>query len=264
MNNNKRHISLSTFKILVIIFSCLIYYFIIRGIFFPPYGIAENYNTINFSDFSNLLKINLLKNILNYSTFLILFLWIPLFFLAHIFVININNFTSIKIFIKKNISFNFINNYSLLIMLSAFAIFPYLLLNKSSSLLYLSDYYQRHALLLAPISGIFFSTLFRDLSAINHTIRNKVNLNFYLIIFICINLILLNYGNYRKIESFLFRINLTQELKTYGSIPKGDVLFVEEVLYSSSSSPHDAVKINNEITKAFNTFLILTPMKKFN
>ena len=40
------------------------------------------------------------------------------------------------------------------------------------------------------------------------------------------NLILLNYGNLRKIESYLFRNNLTNELKSYGPIPKGIVEFV--------------------------------------
>ena len=97
-----------------------------------------------------------------------------------------------------------------------------LLVNKSSSIFYLADYYQRHAFLLAPISGIFFAIMFRDMAKIN-IFRNKVNLNLYLIIFIFINLILLNYGNLRKTESYHFRKNLINELKAYGPIPKGDV-----------------------------------------
>ena len=79
--------------------------------------------------------------------------------------------------------------------------------------------------MLAPIYGIFFSMMFRDLSKIN-CLQKKVNLNYYLITFILCNLILLNYGNLRKIESYLFRKNLTNELKSYGSVPKGIVEFV--------------------------------------
>ena len=88
-------------------------------------------------------------------------------------------------FLKVKINFNYINNYTVLILLSAFAIFPYLLLNKSSSMFYLGDFYQRHAFLLAPIYGIFFSNMFRDLSKAN-SLTKKVNLNlcqnFYLIL----------------------------------------------------------------------------------
>ena len=108
-------------------------------------------------------------------------------------------------------------------MLSVFAAFPYLVVNsRVSSILYLGDYFQRHAFLLAAIFGIFFSTLFKDMTKIN-CFKIRVNINFYLIIFICFNLVLLSYGNYRKTESYLFRKNLINELKNYGSIPKGNV-----------------------------------------
>ena len=151
-------------------------------------------------------------NILNYSTYLFLFIWIALLFIFHLLFKNLSQFSVIKSKLKNVVSYKHFNNYILLIILSGFAIFPYLLANKSSSILYLSDYYQRHAFLLAPISGMFFSILFRDMAKIN-CLQNKVNLNFYLIIFIGIHLILLNYGNYRKAESYLFRKNLINELK---------------------------------------------------
>ena len=72
---------------------------------------------------------------------------------------------------------------------------------------------------------MFFSIMFRDMAKIN-CLQNKVNLNFYLIIFVCIHLVLLNYGNYRKTESYFFRKNLIHELKAYGAIPKGYVQFI--------------------------------------
>ena len=87
----------------------------------------------------------------------------------------------IKSKLKDVVFYKHFNNYILLIILSSFAIFPYLLLNKSSSILYLSDYYQRHALILASIFGLFFSLMFRNLSKIN-CLQNKVNLNFYMTI----------------------------------------------------------------------------------
>jgi len=216
--NNKHDFSVSIFKLIIIILSCLVYYFIIRGLFFPPFGYRA-YMAVSWSNLFNLTETRLIENVLNYLTYVFLFLWIPVIFFIHILFLNKNHFSKIKLNFKYN------NNYFLLIILFVFAIFPYLILNKSSSILYLSDYYQRHAFLLAPISGMFFSIMFRDMAKIN-CLQNKVNLNFYLTIFVCINLVLLNYGNYRKIESHLFRTNLSQELMAYGSIPKGNVLFI--------------------------------------
>ena len=111
----------------------------------------------------------------------------------------------------------------------------------------MADYYQRHAFLLAPISGMFFAIMFRDMAKIN-IFRNKVNLNLYLIIFIFINLILLNYGNLRKLESYHFRKNLIIELKAYGPIPKGDVQII------SKNIPADLrpVEISHIFYKAYN------------
>ena len=215
--NNLPYLSFS--KLTFIIAVSFGYYFI-RSKYFPPFGVWENYNTVSLGDFgSNIWDVKIIKNIFNYSTYLFLWLWIPMFFFLHLL------FKNKTFYLKGKFNFSYINNYTLLIILSGFAVFPYLLLNKSSTILYLADYYQRHAFLLAPIYGIFFSMMFRDLSKIN-CLQKKVNLNYYLITFILCNLILLNYGNLRKIESYLFRKNLTNELKSYGSIPKGIVEFV--------------------------------------
>ena len=205
---------------LIIIIAISVAYYIMRYLYFSPSGLYENYNIVTWDMMSsNLTLTKLIKNIFNYSTYLLLYLWIPIIFFLHILFIN-NKYS-----LKEKLHFKYNNNYFLLIILSGFAIFPYLLLNKSSSILYLSDYYQRHAFLLAPISGMFFSIMFRDMGKIN-CLQYKINLNFYLIIFICINLALLNYGNYRKTESYLFRSNLIQELKAFGTLPKGNVQFI--------------------------------------
>ena len=237
----------SVFKFIAIITICVVYY-LVRQLYLPPSGEWQGYNEVSLSHFSSNLTITkLIKNILNYSTYLFLYLWIPVIFILHLLFINKNYFSKIKLILIEKFSFRYINNYLLLIILSGFAIFPYLLLDKSSSILYLSDYYQRHALLLAPISGMFFSIMFRDMVKIN-CLQNKANLSFYLIIFICIHLVLLNYGNYRKTESYLFRKNLINELKAYGPIPKGDVQFIGKN-FPADLRPYE---VNHLLYKAYN------------
>ena len=240
-------------KLIVIITICVVYY-LIKQFYFPAYGTYEGYlavisnSLITDYQSSNIAVTKLIKNILNYSTYFFLYLWIPVFFILHLLFINKNYFSRIKLILKEQFAFKHINNYLLLIILFGFAIFPYLLLNKSSTIFYLSDYFQRHAFLLAPISGMFFSIMFRDLAKIN-CLQNKVNLNFYLTIFICIHLVLLNYGNYRKTEAHLFNKNLINELKAYGSIPKGDVQFI------GKNFPADfrLFEVNHLLYKAYNT-----------
>ena len=214
-----------TSKLIAIFFICITYY-LLKQLYFPPSGSWEGYNAVPWKNFgANLFEKNFVLNIFNYSTYFLLYLWIPILFILNLLFINRNLFREIKLDFKKIFSFKNISDYLLLVLLSGFAIFPYILLNKSSSIFFLSDYFQRHALLLAPIFGMFFSLVFRDLSKIN-CLQYKVNINFYLITFICINLILLNYGTYRKIESYTYRINLIKEFKNYGSIPKGNVLII--------------------------------------
>jgi len=241
LNKSNKLNDTSTSKLITIIIICVVYY-LLKTSYIPPAGYFANYNKLDWDLVSkNFIPSKLLNNILNYSTYLLLFLWIPLIFNLNVLI------TNKKKILKINQNFKFINNYFLLIILSAFAIFPYLLVNKSSSIFYLSDYYQRHAFLLAPISGMFFSIMFRDMSKIN-IFQNKVNLNLYLIIFIFVNLILLNYGNLRKTESYHFRKNLITELKTYGLIPKGDVQII------SKNLPVDLrpVEISHIFYKAYN------------
>ena len=207
-----------------------------RNLYFP-------HLSVNWDHFgSNLALTKLVKNISNYSTYFFLYLWIPVIFFVHLLLRND------KYSLKKKLHFKYINNYFLLIILSGFAIFPYLLINKSSSIFYLSDYFQRHAFLLSPISGMFFSIMFRDMAKIN-CLQNKINLNFYLITFICINLVLLNYGNYRKIESYLFRNNLLQELKASDPIPKGNVQFIGKNIPANLRR----IELNYLLYKAYNT-----------
>ena len=245
--NNKYDFSLSKFISIILI--SFAYYFL-KDIYFPPFGRLEGYNVITIDSLArNFTDVRFINNITNYSTYLLLYLWLPIIFLLHISFINKKYILTNNLNLQKKLNIKRVNNYSLLLILSVFAVFPYLAVNSwVPSILYLADYYQRHAFLLAPIFGIFFSTLFRDMTKIN-CFKNKVNLNFYLIIFICFNLVLVNYGNYRKIESYLFRKNLINELKVYGDIPKGNV----ELIAKNTPADFRGYEINYFLYKAYET-----------
>tara|TARA_Y100000590_G_scaffold8025_1_gene10121 strand:- start:10658 stop:12166 length:1509 start_codon:yes stop_codon:yes gene_type:complete len=206
---------------LILLIAITIFYYILRSSFFPPSGLYEGYNTIHLGLLNNIAWIKLSKNVLNYLTFLIIYLWIPLLFFSHIFFKNREEF----ILKLKKFNIKYLHNYFYLIILAIFATFPYIISNKSSSIFFLSDYYQRHAVLLAPISGFLFSIMFKDM---NNFLKFFPKTNFYpyIIIFILINLTFLNYGNYSKIESNLFKINLVNELKKIEAPHKGNIKFV--------------------------------------
>ena len=247
--NKKNNIGgISVLRFITIISITVAYYFI-KNFYFPTSGIYANYNVITWDILiQNLTGQQLIKNIFNYTTYLLLYLWIPVIFVLNLIFINKKNISAIKLNLKK-INFKYINNYSLLIILSGFAVFPYLLVNSAvPSILNLADYYQRHVFLLAPVSGIFFATMFKDIFKINF-LPNKVNFNFYLTIFICIHLLLLNYGNLRKTEAYLFKKNLINELKAYGPIPMGDVQFIAKNFPASFRH----VEVNHLLYKAYNT-----------
>ena len=74
--------------------------------------------------------------------------------------------------------------------------------------------------------GIFFALMFEKMENLDFF---KIKLNFkYIIIFVCINFLLLNYGTYRKLESQLFIKNLSNELKSEKSLPKGKIQIVSK------------------------------------
>ena len=252
-----------SFLKLITIVAISFFYFFLRKYYFPPSGMYEGYNDVTLLTFQkNLTAEKLIENILNYSTYLFLFIWIGVLFIFHLLFQNLSHFSVIKSKLKDVVSYRYFNHYILLIILSAFSISPYLLMNKSSSILFLADYYQRHALLLAPVFGLFFSLMFRDLSKIN-CLKNKVNLNFYITFFICFNLLLLNYGSYRKTESYLFQKNLIRELKTFGSIPIGKVELI------SKNIPADlrTFELSYLFYKAYNIagwWIIPKPVASFN
>ena len=219
LSRSNKKFDMSYFKFLMLILLCFSYYFI-KDFYFPASGAEEGYQKVTFDKLnSNLMITKIANNILRFSSFLLFNLWIPAVCFLMIFFKNNKNLLKFKPKIKLT------NNYFLLILLSAFAIFPYLIVNKSSTIIDVTDYYQRHAFLLAPIFGIFFANIFKDIEKIN-ILKIKVNLNSYIICFIILNLIILSFGNYKKTESYLVRKNLTNELKSYNPIAKGNVQFL--------------------------------------
>lgn len=240
LNKRNKSNDTSISKFIGIIIICITYY-ILKISYFPPSGYYGEYNKLTWSLIKHFAPSKLFNNILNYSSYLLLYIWIPL-----IFYLNVLTKDKKKL-LKISKNFKFTNNYFLLIILSAFAIFPYLLINKSSTIFYMADYYQRNAFLLAPISGMLVAIIFRDMAKID-ILQNKANLNLYLVFLIFINLILLNYGNLRKIETYHFKKNLIAELKNYGSIPKGNVQII------SKNIPADLrrVEVSHIFYKAYN------------
>jgi len=206
--------------VLLLLFSL---YITIRALYIPPFGLLEDYLSVSVGGWGSIS--NLIKNVSKYLSFFLFFTWLPL---AYIFQLSVqnreNNLGRGK---NKLIDWDVISkkNYLLLIILFGFAVAPYLLLGRSVSIINLTDYNGRHAFLLAPIFGIWFATLFKDMVAVN-CLHKRLDIRTYLVIFICMNVLLLSYGVYRKIETAQFRKNLIYELQTYGSIPEGNVQLV--------------------------------------
>ena len=218
----KKNLSFSFFKFFLIFLISFLYYYL-RGKYFAPSNIWESYNILTLDTFlNNFTLVKLTNNIFNYFSYILIFIWIPFAYIFHLRLKDRNYFIEFK----KKFYINKFENFLVLIILSGFAILPYLLLNKSSSILYLGDFYQRHAFLLAPIYGIFFASLFEKMEYLDF-FQRKLNFK-YIIIFICINFLLLNYGTYRKLESQLFIKNLVNELKTEELLPKGKIQLISK------------------------------------
>jgi len=198
------------YSLLFILFLSIFSYFI-DIIFFPPYGSFDGYNQIIFK---NLDFFNLTKNIYNYLTFFIYYLWIPIFYLF-ILKFKEKNIKFGNLFKKKDI----INYFAIIIIFSA-SIVPYILVNKSSDLFYFTEYEDRHAFLVAVSFALFFTILLKKIYDI-FNIR-KIHL-LILVLFLLQNLSILSIAYYTKIESALFRYDFVEQLKKIEKPPGGNV-----------------------------------------
>ena len=224
-NRENKNYYFSSGKLLILILLA-VGYILVRVFYFPPHGILEGYLSVSWNSWGG--GVALIKNLFNYLSFLSFYMWIPLAYYVQIYRRNTEYFTDNNVGkIWRNELFKNKNIYFWLIGLAGVAIAPYLLLNKTASLINLTDYQGRHAFLLAPISGIFFALMFRDMAAAN-TLPRTINLSIYIGMFVCMNALLLSYGNYRKVETYHFRENLIEQLQSHGSIPKGNVQLISE------------------------------------
>ena len=62
------------------------------------------------------------------------------------------------------------------------------------------------------------------------------------------HLVLLNYGNLRKVEAYHFTKHLIIELKNYGSIPKGDV----QIITKNLPAPIRHAEVSHIFYEAYN------------
>ena len=205
--------SIKKYSLFFIIFLCVGSYFVNIN-FFPPYGTFKGYNQIKFQ---NLDFITSIKNIYNYLTFFIFYLWIPAFYFF-ILKLKKRNIEFKNLFKKKAIG-----DYLVVIIIFVASIGPYILLNKSSDLFFFSDYQSRHAYLLAVSFGLFFSILLKKINDI-YNIR-KIYL-LILTFFILQNLFILSVGYYTKVESALFRYDFIEKLKKIEEPPGGNVQII--------------------------------------
>ena len=163
------------------------------------------------------LELATLGAIIDFSTFFVYYLWIPiLYFLLIKFKrieINVGKF-----FNKKDL----IDFFSISIIFIS-AISPYLLVNRSSDLFFFSDYESRHSYLLTVSFSLFFVLLLKKFNDIYDF--KKIHL-FILALFITQNLFILSVGYYTKIESSIFRNDFVEKLKKMEEPPGGNIQIV--------------------------------------
>ncbi len=201
----------SNYLFVIVLLSLSAYFF--NNTFFPPYGIYEGYNQLDFRSI-NILEI--IKNTYDYLTFFFFFLWIP------ILCILLAKFTKKKSLIKKII---FDRNYLFILIIFLASIAPYVLVGKSSDLLFFSDHVSRHAFLISVSFSLFFSIIFKNLS--KSSISKKL-ISFSMTLVTLQNLFLLSLGQYDKIESAIFKHNFVSKLKNIDKLPEGNVLILSK------------------------------------
>ena len=191
--------------------------YLIDSIFFAPYGIIfDEYNKVKFE---NLNLTEAIKNIYNYLTFFIYYLWVPIFYYL------ILKFKNDKIIIKNLFKRKNIGDYIAVGVLFGASILPYILVNKSSDVHFFSDYDGRHSYLVAISFSLFFPLLLKQ---VNDSFNIKKVSLFFVSIFILQNLLILGVGYYTKVESAIFRYDFAQKLKEIKMPEAGNVKIVNK------------------------------------
>ena len=194
--------------------------YLINIIYFPPYGIYEGYNQVQF----NYITIEgLIKNFKDYLSFFIYFLTIPLFFIL-----------GLKLILKKKIIFfdqEIIKISLSLLLLSGVSLSPYLLVQKSVDIFNFLDFESRHVYLLSVSFPIFLTFLIKVL-------RDKISLSAssffkYLIFLQCI--VLLSTSYLVKYNATLIDKNLVNSFQNLQGPKTGYVVLLSDnLLYRTS------------------------------
>lgn len=206
---DKKQVSKSNFPLILFI---SIFSYLININFFPPYGLYEGYNKIIFNDLN---FSYLIKNLYNFLTFFIYYLWLLVIFAAYLFFFKKDNY---KNFIKINKTSDFLVIGSLFLI----SIGPYLLVQKSTDLFSFVDYEGRHAFTVSLSFAILFTIIIKKIS---ESFFNKKVYFIIIFLFILQNVTLLSLGYYAKFENSIIKSTLTSDLKKINE-PNGGYVFI--------------------------------------
>ena len=201
-----------SYSILFQVFLLSIIGYFVNSIFFPPYGVYESYNQVNFSK----IKILNIRAILDYLSFIIFYFLVP--------IITIIIF---KLKSKKKIIFfqkNYLTKLISLFFFSGIALAPYYILDKSIDVFNFSDFSSRHVFsfcISIPFALVVTLQLFEK------SISKKFT-NFFIILFIVQNIVILNSSFFAKFNSNLINHNLTKNFKTLEEPKAGLILIINE------------------------------------
>uniref|UniRef100_UPI004048192E hypothetical protein n=1 Tax=Algoriphagus sp. TaxID=1872435 RepID=UPI004048192E len=245
---NESRIGSNFFKIIsyktYLVFSVVFPVFLLLNVIYPPSGLYYNYNNS-----SSFLELGIKELVLNFSFYLTFF--IPLFF----------------IFIFNKIYFDVKNSkFILLILLSLAALFPYIVVGKSTAIWQVVDWNSRQGILLAFPFSIFIVYSLSFIKDFNFKYLLKMNM--VLIIFFTIffyhSLILLIGVSY-KINRQIYIDKLTRILSEV-QIPEGGlvqiidrnqpkpILRVNEsnyILYRAKNNPAYWTKLSSNFDPEF-------------
>lgn len=202
-------------KFFIVLITCVLGFFI-NTYYFPPYGLYEGYNQINFKD----IKIISFINILDYLSFILYYFTIPVILISYL---------KLKEVKKNKITFlndEDIKKYLLLFFFLILCLGPYYLLQKSTDIFNFFDFESRH---------IFSFSIFISFSLILFlkSIEKKFSKNFlklFTFFLIIQNIFLLSTAFFLKYNSSLVNKNLVKNFKKHDEPKSGYVLILNEKL----------------------------------
>lgn len=203
-----------SYKNFFIVFVICTLGFFINSYYFPPYGLYEGYNQLNYKD----IKIFSFINILDYLSFILYYFFIPAILLIYLKFQKVN---------KKKIIF--LNNenkkrYLLLFIFSILCLGPYYLVQKSTDIFNFSGFESRHVFSFSIIISFSLALFLRS-------VENKFSkkfLKFFTIFLILQNIFILSVSFFVKYNSTLINKNLIKNFTEIDEPKSGYVLISNE------------------------------------